>query len=237
MDVILLTKVARWAAAWTGGIVFVWLLASFFFRERSTPPGFRLLLTPGARRRRICRRILFGQESESVEGIYRNKRDSWWFRLKGHAASMFLAWDQWSGMRPFYEDLEAILLRSESKLDGLLDNARFYRIRPLHPWTAGGYVWKKGRRSERIMLAMERFLIGNGPLAGSAADHELMHCVQHLLRRVLDLPWSNRTVLGKLVLWFLCELHAHVCGGPLFFFGAAFVLLWPWALFFYFLLR
>jgi len=222
-------------AAYMTAVLLLWRTFSWLGREKSPPRGYTRLPTPpqiisttdsgkekgrfdwiGCRLRALIlkERVLYGTKCAKVKALFDERRGNRWFRFKALTNSMLLAHhEDWRG------GLSTVSAALKHHLASLLENAEYYRLRPERPLTLWGYASNTGFGHDGVVLGLEPCALALPVLANSAADHELVHYVQHGFRKAFDIEWSCNTVsktLSTMPKRLSYEFLASVLGGPVY---------------------
>lgn len=210
-------------------VVGLWFTLSMVFRAKCCPPRYKHLPMPP---RFIIpltswlAQVLYGLRSATVATVFKSRLRSRWFRWKVAAYGLYIA----APHIEFTRSLGARWRRGRRvvwrELLRRLVGCRCYRIRPRFPFLVGGYAGTTGRGSDWLMLGLAPWVLGKGPLTSSAADHELLHCIQESFRGILQREWKGPS-WGERLWW---ESHACLIGSPLLSAVALTILGWPFAL-------
>ena len=163
-----------------------------FRRGMARPAGFTVLPTPPLRHFRA-----WEKEDTRIEELFLLRKDRLWFRLKKGLSGMLFSLDR---LLQVHGSPLARLGKLYSELgddfDRVMDHTRFRLVRGDVP--IGGYAGKTSRKGEEFVVGLEGWVSVLPLLSSSAADHELMHCVQHACRRVFDLEWVEQGLGNRL---------------------------------------
>jgi hypothetical protein len=112
-----------------------------------------------------------------------------------------------------------------------VDNTHYLLMKFSSSWTAVGFAGRCNIHCPKLVLGYQHCLarLWLGSWRASALDHELTHCVQDVLGDVMTFechgPFPFQAAAGL-----LCEIHAHLFGGPLlsFSFLSVLAVVSPW---------
>jgi hypothetical protein len=120
-----------------------------------------------------------------------------------------------------YEKMQSRVAADVRKVIGA---GEFFLISMAAPPPVGGIAQYNGTCEPPLLLGVEKWLFALGPWLESGLDHEMTHCLQEAALNAITR--HCRGPIGVLES-FTFELHAHVYGGPLWFFSFLGLLLAP----------
>jgi len=123
------------------------------------------------------------------------------------------------------ESIERIRSASEilfQRLMLVLGDAEFYTIVPWWFPTVVGYAALSGPNGKEVILGLDPWGIRIPGFGKSAADHELLHCIQHVCHDTFNMEWGGR-IPGR----FFYEWQATWVGTPFIAVSLIFLVMWP----------
>ena len=209
-------------AAYAAGILLLWYISSWLLRVKGKPVGYALLPTP------TRYGTVYGRRFPAVGGVLSRRMASRWFRWKAQIAARSLANGPQFQVRPLSTRRRLVRQWLRTQLARLPARSEYYLLKPEYPFRVGAYACSAGPTTQDLVLGIEpwltRWFFRRSLLTASAADHELMHCVQDIFRQIFSAEWT-RTLRYRDRLWY--ESQALLLGGPLVTFAFVVLAFWP----------
>ena len=200
---------ALWICAWVAGGSLCLMIRNRILLRPDRRPPYELFPVPPTCWFRLARCV-----DGRVQDVFMDRLQSNRFWKKAEKVFSTLLSETMEGIR---SNSELLFVR----LMIVLGEPEFYAIVPCRFPSVGGYATLSGPNRKKVILGLDPWLVST-PFARSAADHELVHCIQHLCHRIFTRQWQGRNP-GR----FFYEWQATWIGSRLILLTLAAVLFWP----------
>lgn len=165
---------------WTFGAAFLLFILACSVPIRGTPPvHYSQLPVP------IWGPLIFCKRSSSVRHVFTSRENARLYKWKKTAYIKLVTAPDRLVARLFQQPRHDMPI--------IRGSAKYYLLWSTTLIRVGGYASQRSVVDTTIILGLEKLLIRLGPITRSAADHELIHCVQNDRFRTFQAEW-DRTI-------------------------------------------